>query len=67
MKHPEIIIAIDFDGTICEVDYPAVGEIREGAPEFINMLYHEGYGIVINTCRSGEAAEIAKKFLKKWE
>lgn len=59
------IIAIDFDGTICEVSYPKVGEERKGAKKYINRLYKKGYGIVINTCRTNEAACAALKFLKK--
>lgn len=62
---PEVIIAIDFDGTICEVSYPKVGDERVGAKEYINKLYEEGYGIVINTCRSQRAAVLAMDFLDK--
>lgn len=62
---PEVIIAIDFDGTICEVSYPKVGKERKDAKKYINKLYQEGYGIVINTCRTLGPAEKAIKFLKK--
>ena len=68
MKAEHVIIAIDFDGTICTVDYPEIGREREGAKEFINKLYEEGYAIVINTCRTDEgefkAAQMARDFLK---
>ena len=36
---PEVLIAIDFDGTICEVSYPKVGKERKGAKKYINKLY----------------------------
>lgn len=68
MKPEHVIIAVDFDGTICTVDYPEIGRERVGAKEFINKLYDEGYAIVINTCRSDDgdyaAAQMARDFLK---
>lgn len=59
-----VVIAVDFDGTICTLGYPEIGRERKGAKERINQLYDEGYAIVINTCRQGKAAEDAKTFLK---
>lgn len=64
-KTPDIIIAVDFDGTICEASYPEVGEERKDAVYYINKLYNEGYGIIINTCRSLRAATLAMDFLEK--
>ena len=67
-KMKQVILAIDFDGTICTVSYPEIGRERLGAKEFINKLYDEGYLIVINTCRSdgGEhaAEQMVKDFMK---
>lgn len=59
------VLAIDFDGTIAEASYPEVGKLRPGALEVINELYEEGYGIVINTCREGEALALAIQFMDK--
>lgn len=59
----QVIIAVDFDGTICTESYPEVGIEREGAKKFINKLYEEGYGIVINTCRNLIPATNAIHFL----
>lgn len=66
----QVILAIDFDGTICDVSYPHVGRERKGAKEFINKLYDEGYFIIIHTCRTHEdksevdPAQAAKDFLR---
>lgn len=57
------IISVDFDGTIVELAYPEIGEIRPEAVKYINKLYDEGYGIVINTCRSGDKETDCIKFL----
>lgn len=63
-----VVLAIDFDGTICEVAYPEIGMERYGAKEHINRLYEEGYIIIINSCRTDGAgiqpATMAQEFLK---
>lgn len=64
----QVVIAVDFDGTVCTASYPEIGIEREGAKEYINKLYNEGYVIVINTCRTDggdyPAAQMAKDFLR---
>ena len=47
------ILAIDFDLTICISDYPKLGTERPGAGAVIRQFVKDGYGVVINTCRSG--------------
>jgi|YelNatPaOPRAMG01_1025707.scaffolds.fasta_scaffold06430_4 ribonucleotide monophosphatase NagD (HAD superfamily) len=59
------VIAIDFDGTIVEDKYPEIGELKDGARETINALSHEGYFIIIWTCRTGEKMLEAEAFLRK--
>lgn len=48
------IIAVDFDGTLCENSYPGIGKPRK---EIINRLLEEQYKgakIILWTCRSGQ-------------
>lgn len=45
-----MIIAIDFDGTIVEHQYPFIGKIRKDAVEVINRLA-QNHEIIIWTCR----------------
>lgn len=59
------ILAIDFDDTICESDYPDTGMQRHGAAKYINKLVDEGYGVIINTCREGIPLAKAIKWLEK--
>ena len=47
-----LILAIDFDGTIVKDKYPEIGEMVEGAKEAINQLYSDGYTIIIWSCRT---------------
>lgn len=49
-----MIICVDFDGTIHDGQWPAIGEPREGAKEAINNLRAEGHYIIIWTCREGQ-------------
>ena len=58
-------LAIDFDNTIVEEEYPAVGKLIEGSKEYINKLYDDGHTITINTCRTGLEEGIAQTFLKE--
>jgi len=46
------VIAIDFDGTIVEHDFPRIGKLMEGAKEVINEWYDKGYYILVWTCRN---------------
>ena len=48
-----MIIAIDFDGTIVEDQFPDIGKMIPGARENINKLYADGYTIIIWSCRTG--------------
>lgn len=49
-----MIIAIDFDGTICRGKFPAIDGQQPYAADTVNALYDAGHYIIINTCRSGE-------------
>lgn len=49
-----MIIAIDFDGTICRGKYPAIEGAQPYAREVITRLHEGGHYIIIWTCRTGE-------------
>jgi hydroxymethylpyrimidine pyrophosphatase-like HAD family hydrolase len=49
-----MILAIDFDGTICRGKFPAIDGQQPYAADTVNSLYDAGHYIIINTCRSGE-------------
>ncbi len=49
-----MIIAVDFDGTIVNDNYPAIGSEREGAVKTLRQLRSEGYQLVLWTCRTGK-------------
>lgn len=59
-----MIIAIDFDGTCVEHDYPSVGMEVEGAVEVLRALNRKGHRLILFTMRSGTKLEAAVKWFK---
>lgn len=60
------IIAVDFDGTIVEDNFPHIGKIKREVLNKIKKWKAEGHTIIIWTCRTGEFLDKAKKFLDKY-
>lgn len=56
------VIAIDFDGTIVDHEFPKIGKLKERAKEVINKLAVNNY-VCIWTCRGGDYAIAAYNFL----
>ena len=61
--HLEPIIAVDFDGTIAENDYPNVGEELPGAIEGLKELQEAGCQLILWTCRHADNLEVAVDWL----
>ena len=47
------IIAVDFDGTICENQFPLIGAVRQNCMEVLKHLQSQGVVIILWTCRDG--------------
>ncbi|QOD60171.1 hydrolase [Polaribacter haliotis] len=60
-----LLIAVDFDGTIVEDAYPEVGKPLIFAFETLHKLQSEGYRLILWTYRSGSKLEEAVAFCKK--
>lgn len=45
-------IAVDFDGTLCDHEFPGIGAIKPYAREAMVTLKQWGYHIIIWTCRT---------------
>lgn len=58
-----MIIAIDFDGTICVNEYPGIGALYADAKRVINQLHEDGHYIIIWTCRENERLLAAVNWL----
>ena len=57
-------IAVDFDGTIVEHKYPAIGKEKPFAIETLKRLQFEGHRLILFTSRDGKLLEDALKFCK---
>ena len=60
-----MIIAIDFDGTICNSNYPSLGEPIPHAIESIRELDQAGHYLILWTCRQGEQLAEALQWCKE--
>lgn len=60
-----MIIAIDFDGTIVEDNYPNIGKLKDYADTVIRNLKDDGHFIIIWTCRTNKPLLEAVDFLHK--
>jgi len=59
-----MIIAIDFDGTIVEHKYPALGKEIPFATETLKMLQKKGHRLILWTYRAGRELDEAVEFCK---
>lgn len=60
-----MVIAIDFDGTCVEHDYPSVGLEVEGAVDVLKALNSRGHRLILYTMRSGELLDAAIRWFKQ--
>lgn len=61
---PSLIIAIDFDGTIVEHRYPAIGRTRPLAFQTLKALQANGHRLILWSHRAGQKLEDAVIFCK---
>jgi len=59
-----IKIAVDFDGTIVEHQYPEIGKEKLFAFETLHELQKKGFKLILWTVRSGEKLEEAVEFCR---
>lgn len=60
-----MIIAVDFDGTIVEHEYPAIGDEVPFAIDTMKHLIADGHQLILWTYRAGEELEEAVDYCKK--
>ena len=59
-----LLIAVDFDGTVVEDRYPAIGKPMPFAIETLKMLQADGHRLILWTYRHGKKLDEAVEFLK---
>lgn len=63
-KHA-LTIAVDFDGTIVEDDYPEIGKPQVFAFETLKRLQEQGHRLILWTYRCGDRLDEAVAFCEK--
>ncbi|MBI5538562.1 MAG: hydrolase [Bacteroidia bacterium] len=58
-------IAVDFDGTIVEHEYPKIGEEKLFAIETLKQIQKQGHQLILWTFRTGSELKDAVEFCKK--
>lgn len=64
MDRPRII-AVDFDGCLCEENWPNIGEPILENIEYIKACKEAGDKIILWTCRAGKDLQVALKWCKE--
>ena len=59
-----MIIAVDFDGTIVEHKYPAIGQEIPFATDTLKLLQRDGHRLILWTVREGALLEEAVAFCR---
>ena len=60
-----MVIALDFDGTIVEHKYPAIGEEIPFATETIRMLIAERHKVILWSVREGKLLDEAVNWCRE--
>ena len=60
-----MLIAVDFDGTIVENNYPEIGEERPFAIETLKMLIRDHHQLILWSVREGELLEEAVQWCRE--
>ncbi len=58
-----MILAVDFDGTVVDHEYPKIGKLKTGAREALKAFKKKGHKIAIWTCRQGQEERDVREFL----
>ncbi len=60
-----MIIAVDFDGTIVEHEYPKIGKTKLFAFETLKALQKQGHTLILWTFRAGKTLDEAVEFCRE--
>ena len=59
------VIAVDFDGTLCQFAWPNIGEPNIGVIQFFRRLRACGNKLILWTCREGKMLDAAVAWCKE--
>lgn len=64
VKDSGMVIAVDFDGTCVEHEYPSVGMDVDGAVDVLRALNKKGHKLILHTMRSGAKLDAALRWFR---
>ena len=50
-----LIVAVDFDGTLCTDKYPNIGKPKQDIIDLVKGYQEAGWKVILWTCRNGDA------------
>lgn len=59
-----MVIAVDFDGTLCENAFPEIGEAKGPVINYIREMKRRGHKIILWTCRAEQPLQDAVEWCK---
>jgi len=62
-----MIIAVDFDNTLCESNWPDLGNPIMKTIDFCIQAKQAGHKLILNTCRCGRELEEAIRFCQQFQ
>lgn len=65
-KNDSLIIAVDFDGTICTNNYPNCGSPNTVLIKKLIRLREAGHKLILWTCRTDNELKVAVDYCKKY-
>jgi hypothetical protein len=65
LSNTSLVIAVDFDGTIVQDQFPFIGPEIPGAVLALHLLRKQGHKLILLTCREGEHLADACAWLRK--
>lgn len=60
-----LIVAVDFDGTLCKDSYPYIGEPKQDMIDLVKAYQKGGWKTILWTCRTDEYLEAAVKWCRE--
>lgn len=58
------IVAVDFDGTLVEDKYPAIGRVNDTIVSVVKKLQAQGVEVILWSCRDGKQLDDAVQFCR---
>ena len=59
-----MIVAVDFDGTLCEAAWPSIGKANVNLIQYLLYIQKKGVKLILWTCRVGERLTEAIEWCK---